>query len=75
MFKDNFTKLVNGHVHFNLEDKNEPTDLVDYINQYCKKKCNKEWNIDQPAECDCPYARLYYAMVKLACWEHEGGVK
>ena len=73
MFKNNFTKLVNGDVHFDLEFTDEPTDLIEYVNQYCKDKCNIKWSIDNPPECDCAYSRLYYAMVKLAVWEHQGG--
>lgn len=67
-FKDNYTKInEEGNIEFNFEDGEN---LLEYINNECGKECCCKWDIETPPDCDCPVSRLYYAMCKLAEFEH-----
>lgn len=71
-FLDNYTEVVDGQVEFAGDDGEN---LVDYCNRACAKQCevgSQNWTIDDPPACDCEVSRLYWAMVKLAEWEHRG---
>ncbi|MTI49480.1 MAG: hypothetical protein FH761_16730 [Firmicutes bacterium] len=68
LFK-NLTKLIDKQIYFNGD---EGENLLLYVNQECIVECDVTWSLEHPPECDCPVARLYYAMVKLAEWENKG---
>lgn len=70
-FMDKYTDVVDGRVRFNIDDGNDQ-DLVNYCNELCENKCESGFDIESPHECDCEVTRLYYAVVKLAEWEHKG---
>lgn len=70
-FMDKYTDVVDGRVEFNIDDGNDQ-DLVSYCNKLCKDKCESSFDIENPPDCDCEVSRLYYAVVKLAEWEHRG---
>lgn len=72
-FEENYTKIVDGNVHFNIDSfgESDPTNLLEYVNLDCKNRCKQTWDMDNPPDCECPTARLYCAMVKLALMEKE----
>lgn len=70
-FMDKYTKVVDGQVEFDIDDGHDQN-LVNYCSGLCKEKCDSGFDIENPPDCDCEVTRLYYAMVKLAEWEHRG---
>ena len=76
-YTDNFTKVIDGQVHFNIKDtvEEETTNLLEYTNQQCKEQgCDGEWSLPDNGDidCDCVVARMYWNTVKLASWENQG---
>lgn len=65
---DNQTIAKNGEVYIELCNSEEIS-LLNYINAECFEKCNMKWSLGMEPECDCVYARFYYAMAKLAIYE------
>lgn len=73
-FTDNFTKVINGEVHFDL-GCGDSENLIEYTNQQCKEHgCDVEWSLPDNADidCDCVVSRMYWNTVKLAEWENKG---
>jgi len=70
-FMDSYTSVVDGKVEFNI-DNGHDQNLVNYCSNICQERCNAPFDINDPPGCDCEVSRLYYAMTKLAEWEHRG---
>lgn len=70
-FSNKMTEIIDREIYIvDDEGRQENITLVSYINKFCKNRCNVEWAIDTPPECECIVSRFYYAIVKLAEIEH-----